>query len=161
MPDGMNTHRRVVVTNTSGPVDRERDRPVSASVPVDALALQLIQRNRAVPRTKELLEAIARLDTEPNALAVQQIMEWIRAQYKERAGGQLLGLFSRCYLGPPFVDHAMTLTGYICEHYGPRDDVPLAYGAARALAANQAYEYVEVYSDGSVVPVRPNGKSVN
>lgn len=157
----MDSHRRVVQLGTADPVQLDApsrlDVPASATVPRDAVAEQLERRNRAKPRSRELLDAIARLDTEPDALARQQIMEWIRKEYDERGGGELLGLFSRCYLGAPYVDHAMTVAGYICEHYRRGDPVPALYNGARSLAANPAYEYVEIYGDGGVVPIRGNG----
>ncbi|MBX3100667.1 MAG: hypothetical protein KF761_13945 [Salinibacterium sp.] len=134
------------------------DLPVSATVPSDVRSGQLERKNRMRTRGSELLAAIAKLDTEPDPLARHQIMEWIQKEYDDRGGGILMGLFSRCYLGPPYIDHAMTVNGYICEHYTRADEVPPLYRGSRALAANPAYEYVEVYGDGAVIPIRSNGK---
>jgi hypothetical protein len=151
------TRRRVVVTSEPSVA---MDRPESTTVQPEFLSKATVARNRQKPRSQELLDAIARIDTEPNALAAQQIMEWVRAHYEERAGGEILGLFSKCYLGPPYVDHIMNVTGFICEHFRVEDTVPGAYSLARNLAANDAYEYIEVYSDGALVPVRSDGKAL-
>ena len=148
--------RRVATAGLSGALDA----PQRAALPAQYLSAAQIAKNRTAPRAADLLAAIARLDTEPNALASQQIMEWVKAQYDERGGGELVGLFSRCYLGHPYVDHVMTLAGTICEHFTPADAVPPTYRGARSLAANPAYEYVEVYADGAVVPVRPDGRAL-
>ena len=106
------------------------------------------------------MQAISSLDTHPSADAVAKIMDWIRDDYDARGGGALMGLLGRCYLGPPYVDHIMTTSGEICEHFTPADTVPLPYGAARSLAASPAYLFVEVYTDGAVVPIRPDGSAV-
>ncbi len=136
------------------------DKPDSATIPRDIHAEATLRRNRSAPRSKELLAAVARLDTEPNALAAREIMEFIAAEYDARGGGVLLGLFSRCYLGPPYVDHMMTVTGQICEHFTRSDPVPGPYANARSLASNPAIEYVEVYGDGAIIPVRTDGKPI-
>lgn len=158
MADEFIARRRVVVNSSDVAVSA--DVPESTTVAPQFLSKATIDRNRHTPRSQELLDAIARIDTETNALAAQEIMEWVRSQYEERGGGEILGLFSKCYLGAPFVDHVMTLTGLICEHYRWEDTVPGAYVLARNLAANPAYEYVEVYSDGALVPVRSDGKAL-
>jgi hypothetical protein len=124
------------------------------------VASQIEVRKRGTLRSQELMQAIASLDTHPSAEAVAKIMDWIRDEYDARGGGALAGLFGRCYLGPPYVDHVMTTSGDICEHYTPADSVPLPYGAARSLAASPAYLFVEVYTDGTVVPIRPDGSAV-
>jgi len=117
-------------------------------------------RARGLRRSEELMKAIGTLDAQPSAEAAAAVMRWIREEYDARGGGMLAGLFGRCYLGAPYVDHVMTLSGEICEHYTSADAVPAMYGAARALAANPAYQYVEVYTDGAVVPIRPDGSAV-
>ena len=71
--------------------------------------------------------------------------------------GLLLGLFARCHLGPPYVDHRLTVVGHILEHYRPTDIVPPPFDAARTLAQSPVYEYVEVYSDGDIIPVLADG----
>lgn len=86
-------------------------------------------------------------------------MEWIKKEYDAREGGILIGLFSTCYLGYPFVDHRMDVFGGIAEHYAAGDDVPSPFERARPLAMSGAYAYIEIYSDGEVIPVRDDGST--
>ena len=75
----------------------------------------------------------------------------------ERMGGVLLGLFARCYLGAPYVDHRLTIVGRILEHYSAGDEVPAPFDGARGLARSSVYSYIEIYSDGEVVPIAADG----
>lgn len=115
------------------------------------------QRNAV--RSPELLDAISRLDTTTSPSARRELVEWIKQEYVARGGGELVGIMSRCYLGAPFVDHTLDLAGLILDHYAPRDPVPPGLAVARPVAQSGAYLYVEVYSDGMVVPVREDGRS--
>jgi len=78
--------------------------------------------------------------------------------------GLLLGLFGHCYLGvrqsdgQPYLDHRFDLTLNILEHYTSVDSVPAGFEPARPLARSEAYAYIEVYSDGTVIPIYPNGQ---
>lgn len=122
------------------------------------LSASVIAKNRGASRSAELLAAVASLDTTPDRGAVESILGWVRDAYDARGGGIPVGLFSRCYLGAPYVDHLLSLGGFICDHYAASDAPPPVFAGARSLAANAAYAYVEVYSDGTVVPVRPDGR---
>lgn len=122
------------------------------------LSPSVIAKNRGASRSGELLAAVASLDTTPDRGAAESILGWVRDAYDARGSGVPVGLFSRCYLGAPYVDHSMSLSGFICEHYSAADAPPLVFAGARPLAANAAYVYIEVYSDGTVVPVRPDGR---
>jgi hypothetical protein len=51
----------------------------------------------------------------------------------------------------------MDITGSIIEHYKLGEPVPPMYAQARTLAASGAYAFIEVYADGTAVPVRPDG----
>jgi hypothetical protein len=136
--------------------DRDRfrfDATAPASVP-ETTREEL--RNRASVRSQELVHAVGSIDAQPTD-AIASVMQWIQAQYDDRRGGDLSALFGRCYLGHPYVDHVMTTNGVICEHFTPGDDVAGPQARARALAANDAYAYIEIYRDGSVVAVRTDG----
>ena len=125
-----------------------------------APGLSALERgNRARRRSQELLDAFERLDTTLDPAARQQIVDWVQEQYEQRNGGQLLGLFGKCYLGHPFVDHVMDMSGHILEHFKSEDAVPIGFGPARPLIRSEAYIFVEVYSDGQVIPVRRDGSS--
>lgn len=117
--------------------------------------------NRQRPREAELLSAVGQLDVITDPHVYQQLMQWIVEQYNARQGGTLMGLFAKCYLGPPFVDHRLDLLGSICEHYRPGDAVPMPYGQARGLAQSGAYAHIELYSDGAMVPILPDGTAVD
>lgn len=117
----------------------------------------LERRRRREPRPGELLQAVRNLDLTQDAAYRAELTEWIDNAYTERMGGVLLGLFARCHLGPPYVDHRLTVVGHILEHYRPTDIVPPPFDAARTLAQSLVYEYVEVYSDGDIIPVLADG----
>ena len=117
----------------------------------------LERRRRREPRPGELLQAVRNLDLTQHAAYRAELTEWIDNAYTERMGGVLLGLFARCHLGPPYVDHRLTVVGHILEHYRPTDIVPPPFDAARTLAQSPVYEYVEVYSDGDIIPVLADG----
>lgn len=123
----------------------------------DAAAQSLRKRNLRVPRQGELIDAVLRIDTTTDPAALGDFMEWIREQYAVRQGGTLVGLFGRCYLGSPYVDHQMTLSGSILEHFTPSDDPPPLFVPARGLARTNAYCFIEVYDDGLIVPIRRDG----
>lgn|GEM_PF-2319920 len=117
----------------------------------------LERRRRREPRPGELLQAVRNLDLTQDAAYRAELATWIEDAYTERMGGVLLGLFARCHLGPPYVDHRLTVVGHILEHYRPTDIVPPPFDAARTLAQSPVYEYVEVYSDGDIIPVLADG----
>lgn len=115
---------------------------------------------RRLSRPAELLDAVASLDTQTDERARKEIMEWINQVYAERQGGPLLGLFGRCFLGHPYIDHVMDTSGSILEHFTTSDSVPPGFTMARPLARSDAYLYIEVYADGEVVPIRMDGSAV-
>ena len=103
------------------------------------------------------MDALRQIDVAPNVQAQREIIDWLKDVYAQRGGGILVGLFGHCYLGPPYVDHAFDLTGAIREHYTASDTVPTMYQSARSLAVSDAYAFIEIYADGHVVPIRPDG----
>ncbi|HOF63765.1 MAG TPA: hypothetical protein PLL54_05615 [Dermatophilaceae bacterium] len=123
----------------------------------DVAAHTLRKRNLRVPRSRDLVDAVLRIDTTTDPAAMRDLMEWIREQYAARQGGTLVGLFGRCYLGTPYVDHHMTMSGSILEHFTPSDDPPPLFVPARGLARSDAYCFIEVYDDGLIVPIRRDG----
>jgi hypothetical protein len=115
------------------------------------------KKNRKLRRSADLLEAVKQIDVQTDPEMKKAILDWVEAEYNERGGGQLIGLFSKCYLGHPYCDHRMDLSGSIIEHYKVDENVPPAYARARALAKSDLYAYIEVYADGTVMPVRHDG----
>lgn len=116
-------------------------------------------RNRRKARAADLLDAIRQVDTVSDPEVQRQLMDWINSCYQDRGGGMPIGLFSTCYLGAPYVDHQMDLSANILQHFTLRDHVELPFSMARPLAQSGAYLYIEVYVDGQLLPVRPDGTS--
>ena len=103
------------------------------------------------------MQAVRNLDMTQDAAYRANLISWIEQAYIDRMGGLLIGLFARCHLGEPYIDHRMTVAGRIVEHYTPSDTVPDLYREARALARSPVYAYIEVYGDGELVPVLEDG----
>lgn len=118
------------------------------------------RRARATRRGAELLDAVSRIDTYTTPQAQAEIRSWLQEVYEARGGGMLLGLFSHCYLGAPYIDHVLDFGGEIVDHYTPSQTVPAIYMPARAYAISEAYRYIEIYADGQVIPIRHDGTSV-
>lgn len=134
----------------------------------------IIHRRNAIPdvdrsklasrmrcRDQQLIQTLSQVDVQVDQVAQANVMQWIREEYEDRYGGMLLGMFSKCYLGPPFVDHKLDLFGSILEHYSPNDDPGYPYSKARGLARSGSYAFIEIYSDGQIVPILPDGTAVS
>ena len=52
-------------------------------------------KNRRKVRSRDLLDAIQRIDTTTDPAVLAALVDSIRAMYEERGGGALLGLFGR------------------------------------------------------------------
>ncbi|MFJ3876183.1 hypothetical protein ACIPW5_01835 [Streptomyces sp. NPDC090077] len=116
--------------------------------------------DRLKDRSRELLEAVSGFDAGLDEAARRRLADWIRAHYESEHPGAPVGFLARCHLGPPYVDHVLDLFGAIVTHYAPRDTLPEPYGGARMLVRNPGYAYVEVHSDGLVLPVLAGGSVV-
>lgn len=116
--------------------------------------------DRLKDRSRELLEAVSGFDAGLDDAARRRLADWIREHYESEHPGAPVGFLARCHLGPPYVDHVLDLFGAIVTHYTPRDTLPDPYGGARMLVRNPGYAYVEVYSDGLVLPVLAGGSVV-
>jgi len=140
----------------------EGQRTTSSVAPAitGASARTLTQAERQARRQRRdpaILAAVRRLDVAPDLISQTAIIDWLHEAYEARGGGVLIGLFGHCYLGSPYVDHAFDLSGQILCHYTPAETVPVVYVPARPLALSEAYAYIEIYGDGQIVPVRPDG----
>jgi hypothetical protein len=109
------------------------------------------------PRHAGIFKTLHALDTELDEVTRHEVARWVGEQYAAEYGSVLLGLVAKCYLGSPYVDHRLDLFGAIVEHYAPSDPMPSPYENARMLARSGAYAFVEVHSDGSIVPVHDDG----
>lgn len=119
-----------------------------------------LRRERWQARSQELRDAVARLDAGVDEAARRQLADWIRAEYTTSYGEIPLGFFSRCYLGPPYVDHQLNLFQVIVRHFAPSDPVPEPFSGARMLVRTGGYAFVEVYSGGLLLPVLDDGTVV-
>lgn len=119
----------------------------------DAITL----RSRRVPRSKQLVDAVLSLDAHTDPATSQRVIDWVRECYVERGGGELVGLMAHCYLGGDFIDHRVDMSLRIIEHFTEANPAPAPFHSARPLARSSAYAYIELYSDGSMVPVRHDG----
>jgi hypothetical protein len=136
--------------------DQVRQRSFDPLV-TDRLGSQPQDHLRRKPRHAGIFQAVQALDTELDEATRHEVARWIGEQYAAEYGSALLGLVAKCYLGPPFIDHRLDLFGAIVEHYAPSDPMPAPYDNARMLARSGAYAFVEVHSDGSIVPVHDDG----
>lgn len=117
-------------------------------------------RQRREARQKELVDAVLQLDTKTDERARRELMDFVGSLYDAGGGGVPIGLFGKCYLGGSYLDHIVDFSGDIVEHFTHLQKVPDEYAAARPLARNDAYVFIEVYSDGQVIPIRADGSPV-
>ena len=125
-----------------------------------ALITPYERSNRARRRTGELLGAIRKLDTATDERTKRELLDFVGGLYNDSGGGMPVGLFAKCWLGEPYLDHILTFSGDIVRHFKHNEPVPPEFAMARPLARNDAYAFIEVYSDGAVIPVRPDGNPV-
>lgn len=117
-------------------------------------------RSLRKPRHAGLFEAVHRLDTGLDPATRDELARWIRDQYTVEYGDIPLGFVSKCYLGPPYVDHRMDLLHDILDHFSLGQTMPEPFEGARMLARSGTYAYVEVFASGLVVPVMEDGTPV-
>ncbi|MEI5103894.1 hypothetical protein RB200_42245 [Streptomyces sp. PmtG] len=118
------------------------------------------RREHFRPRGRELRDTVATLDSGLDERACRTLTDRVRAEYDTAYGVVPLGLLARCHLGPPYVDHQLDLFGVILRHFAPSDPVPTPFAAARTLVRSGGYAYVEVYTDGLLIPVLDDGTAV-
>jgi hypothetical protein len=54
----------------------------------------------------------------------------------------------------------LNLFGVIVRHFTPAEPMPDPYSSARMTARSGGYAYIEVYSDGLILPVLEDGTVV-
>lgn len=118
------------------------------------------RRNLRPSRQAGLLEAIHRLDAGLDPATRDELVRWIRNQYTVEYGDIPLGLVSKCYLGPPYVDHRMDLLHNILDHFSPTQAMPEPFDGARMLVRSGTYAFIEVYGSGLLVPIMDDGTPV-
>jgi hypothetical protein len=126
------------------------------------------QRHRTPAALRELYrrrgdllrDSVRKLDTGLDEHACRALADRIRDEYASSHGDVPLGFVARCYLGPPYVDHQLNLLQVIVRHFAPAEPMPEPFAAARMTARSGGYAYVEVYSDGLILPVLDDGTVV-
>lgn len=118
------------------------------------------RRNRKRRRSQELVAAVQRLDTATDPQTRRELAAFIDSLYEAQDLSAPVALFSTCYLGSPYLDHVMALEGEILQHYVHTEKIPEAYVGARELARSRAYAFIEIYEDGSVIPIRESGDAI-
>jgi hypothetical protein len=111
-------------------------------------------------RGARLLDSVRKLDTGLDERACRALADWIRDEYASAHSDVPLGFVARCYLGPPYVDHQLSLLHVIVRHFAAAEPMPEPFAAARMTARSGGYAYVEVYSDGLILPVLDDGTVV-
>ncbi|QXT63785.1 hypothetical protein [Tessaracoccus palaemonis] len=106
------------------------------------------------------MTAVTQLDTTTGPDALRAVTSYVNSIYQESDLGNPVALFARCQLGEPYLDHLMSLDGTILTHFKRSEALAPHLAAARALARSDAYAFIEVYDDGSLVPVRANGQPI-
>jgi hypothetical protein len=142
------------------PPDLGNARPMRTAGPVSRGGLRSA---RGRPRHAGLFEAIRRLDAVTEESERRALADWIRDQYQDEyeMTDVPLGFVSRCYLGPPYVDHRLDLAASIVDHFSAAQAMPAPFDEARMGIRTGAYEFVEVYLSGKIIPVRADGTPVH
>lgn len=140
----------------ASPLRASRAAVQSGAVAPSPLELQARRRQH----TPDVVAAARSIDAAPTPQAQVEVRKWLQEVYEARGSGPLIGLFGHCYLGGPYIDHVIGLDGVIVEHYTPLQAVPAPYVSARPFAVSEAYAYIEIYADGQIIPVRPDGTPV-
>jgi hypothetical protein len=117
-------------------------------------------KNLRKPRHSGIFDAVHRFDTRLDPAAREALARWVREQYETEIGDIPLGFVAECHLGPPYVDHRLDLLQSIVDHFALGDMMPEPYAQARMLVRTGAYEFVEVYASGKLLPVRADGSVV-
>lgn len=101
------------------------------------------------PRSKEYMEAMRKLDIgghTHNKAQADEIINILRNEFPEvQLEGLLVGIISKCYIGPEYDVHTLSTTGGIIHHYQKGEAMDPDLARARALAARGTYEFIEVY----------------
>lgn len=102
-------------------------------------------------RSKEYMKTMCGLDAGGhvhNRQKVNDIINVIKEEFPEvELSGILIGCVSKCYLGPTYEVHTLSLTNNIIEHYEKGQRLPGELEKARGAAMFGGYEFIEVYTD--------------
>ncbi len=115
---------------------------------MDKMVLDRLLRKK---RSQKYMDAVCKLDAGGqvhNQDKVNEIINDIRNEFPEvEIASILLGVVSKCYIGPEYEVHALDITGEILEHYKIGQKMPGGLERARSLAQRGGYAFIEVYVD--------------
>ena len=97
------------------------------------------QRTRSRRRPAELVDAIQKLDVTTDDAARRELLKFIGELY-EQFGGTPIGLFAKCWLGAPYLDHILSLDGSIVRHFKETETVPEAYAPGPTARPQQCLQ---------------------
>lgn len=129
--------------------------------PTARLSPAALEARLRQPRSAAYLSALTQLDSGGHVCdpqAVQQLLAALREEFPDLSiENYPLGLVAKCYLGAPFEVHTFDFgaevhPSNVVHHYKSFETLPAPLDAARSLALNPAYAFVEVYTD-RLVPV--------
>ena len=153
----LNTSARTTRAPTS--LDSRASLASKAQLSPAALEARLRQ-----PRGAAYLAALTQIDSGGHVCgtaAVQSLLSALREEFPDLSiENYPVGIVAQCFLGAPFEVHtfnfgAQVQPSNVVRHYKTFESLPAPLEAARALALNPAYAFVEVYTD-KLVPVAPN-----
>lgn len=103
------------------------------------------------PRSKAYMEAMRKLDIGSHTINKAQqdeIIQILQEEFPEiQLEGILIGIIAKCYIGPEYDVHTLSLAGGIIHHFHKGESMDPDLARARALAARGTYEFIEVYHD--------------
>ena len=100
-------------------------------------------------RSPAYMDAVRELDVAVTPVDVREVAAAVRAEFGPRWTIPA-GLLARCFLGPAYDVHILSLAGDVVEHFHPTQALPEPFARARRLALHDAYVAIEVYPDRCV-----------
>ena len=128
---------------------KTQPRSVAQSARLDQLQLDHVMHRRRSKAYVGLLKSLDSGGRACNQPKVQDLLDAVDAEFSDfdpTIPSLLLGIVSKCYLGHPYEVHTLDVAGCIIEHYEAGKPLPGILERARAMAQNEHYAFIEVYS---------------
>ena len=149
-----------LLLNTSSPAQTILDSraTVASKTTLSPAALEARLRQ---PRSAAYLAALTQIDSGGHVCdpqAVQRLLAALREEFPDLSiENHPLAIVAQCFLGAPFEVHTFDFgaeihPSHVVHHYKTFEMLPAPLEAARSLALNPAYAFVEVYTD-KLIPV--------
>lgn len=149
-----------LLLNTSAPTTTALDSRATVT-PKTRLSPAALEARLRQPRSAAYLSTLTQLDSGSHLCdpqAVQKLLAALREEFPDLpVENYPLGIVAQCYPGAPFEVHTFDFgaevhPSNVVHHYKTFETLPAPLEAARSLALNPAYAFVEVYTD-KLVPV--------